>query len=63
MQNGKAALAIFAGAAAVAVVLAGAIVLAPRPRQANPAIAQKTGKPCATCHTAAPALNSLRQEI
>jgi hypothetical protein len=58
MQKAKAALAIFAGAAAVVVMLAGAIMFAPRPAAANPAIAQKTGKPCTTCHTAAPALNS-----
>ncbi len=58
MQNAKTTLAIFAGAAAVAVLLAGAIMFAPPAAAANPAIAQKTGKPCTTCHTAAPALNS-----
>ena len=28
-----------------------------QPAKANPAIAQKTGKGCPTCHTAPPALN------
>lgn len=38
-------------------VVAGALLLASRPVQATQAMAQKTGKPCTTCHTAVPALN------
>jgi hypothetical protein len=52
--------AILVKAAAMVTVLltAGAIiVLASGQTLANPAIAKKTGKACATCHTAPPALN------
>jgi hypothetical protein len=49
-----------AKAAATGTVLltAGAmIMLASGQTMASPAIAQKTGQPCAKCHTAPPALN------
>lgn len=46
---------------AAAVVVAGAIILAPQPATANPSIAQKTGQPCTKCHTAPPALNAYGQ--
>jgi hypothetical protein len=45
-------------AAGTVILTAGAmIVLASGQTMANPAIAQKTGQPCAKCHTAPPALN------
>jgi len=43
--------------AIVAIAALTALTLAAQPAAANPAIAQKTGKPCTTCHTAPPALN------
>jgi len=43
--------------AIVALSALAALTLASQPAAANPAIAQKTGKPCTTCHTAPPALN------
>ncbi|HYA07394.1 MAG TPA: hypothetical protein VEF90_16025 [Xanthobacteraceae bacterium] len=43
--------------AIVAIAALTALTLASQPAAANPAIAQKTGKPCNTCHTAPPALN------
>jgi len=43
--------------ALVALAALTALTLAAQPAAANPAIAQKTGKPCTTCHTAPPALN------
>ena len=52
--------AILVKAAATGTVLltAGAmIVLASGQTMANPAIAKKTGQPCAKCHTAPPTLN------
>ncbi len=52
--------AILVKAATTGTVLltAGAIIaLATGPSMANPAIAKKTGQPCAKCHTAPPALN------
>jgi cytochrome c2 len=58
MQNARAVVAILAAVAAVALMMAGALVMAPRAALANQAIAQKTGKPCTACHTAAPALNA-----
>jgi hypothetical protein len=63
MQDAKVMTAILAGAAGMmaAVVVAGAIVLAPQPAKANPAIAQKTGQPCTKCHTAPPKLNAYGQ--
>jgi hypothetical protein len=63
MQDAKVMTAILAGAAgmAAAVVVAGAIILAPQPAMANPSIAQKTGQPCTKCHTAPPALNAYGQ--
>jgi hypothetical protein len=51
---------VLAKTAATGIVLltAGAMMmLASGPIMANPAIAQKTGQPCAKCHTAPPALN------
>jgi hypothetical protein len=44
-------------AGTVALVILGAAALAPQKADANPAMAQKTGKGCPTCHTAPPALN------
>jgi hypothetical protein len=44
-------------AGTVALLIAGAAAFAPQTAKANPTIAQKTGKGCPTCHTAAPALN------
>jgi len=45
-------------ASASALLLAGAmLVIASGQSMATPAIAQKTGKPCTTCHTTPPALN------
>jgi hypothetical protein len=60
MQDAKVMTAILAGAAgmAAAVVVAGAIILAPQPALANPGIAAKTGFPCTKCHTAPPTLNA-----
>jgi hypothetical protein len=47
-----------AAATGAMILTAGAIImLASGPSMANPAIAQKTGQPCAKCHTAPPALN------
>jgi hypothetical protein len=53
-------IAIVTGTAglAAAVLVAGAIVLAPQPAKATPAFAQKTGQPCTKCHTAPPKLNA-----
>jgi hypothetical protein len=46
-------------ATAMAIVFGVAMtVMVSGPSMANPAIASKTGKPCATCHTAPPALNA-----
>jgi len=43
---------------AAAILITFAMVTATsRPAMANPAIAKKTGQPCAKCHTAAPTLN------
>jgi hypothetical protein len=60
MQTPRAMTAIFIGAVwmAATVVVAGTIVVAPRPAIANPAIAQKTGQPCTKYHTAPPTLNA-----
>jgi hypothetical protein len=44
-------------AGAVALVILGALALAPNKAQASPTFAQQTGKGCPTCHTAPPALN------
>jgi len=45
-------------AGTVALVILGALALAPHKAQANPTFAQQTGKGCPTCHTAQPpALN------
>jgi hypothetical protein len=41
----------------VILIATAVIMLASGPTMANPAIAQKTGQPCAKCHTAPPALN------
>jgi len=59
MRNPRATRAIMAGAAATVTVLIATamLVLASGPSMANPAIAKKTGQPCAKCHTAPPALN------
>ncbi len=46
---------ILSGAAAL--LVAGALTLAPEKAQASATFAQQTGKPCAFCHTAPPALN------
>lgn len=51
---------ILARAAATGTVILTAsamIMLASGQTMANPAIATKTGQPCAKCHTAPPALN------
>ena len=46
-------------ATATAIVLGVAMtVTVSAPVSANPAIASKTGQPCAKCHTAPPALNA-----
>ena len=60
MKDEKVMTAILVGAAGMAatIVVAGAIMLAPGPAVANPAIAKKTGQACAKCHTAPPALNA-----
>ena len=59
MQNKRAMIAIVIGTLGIvaAVVVAG-IAMAPQPATANPAMAKKTGQPCAKCHTAPPALNA-----
>jgi hypothetical protein len=60
MRNPKTRHGILAKAAATAsaILLAGAVtMIASGQTMANPAIAQKTGQPCAKCHTAPPALN------
>ena len=60
MRNAKTKHGVVAKAAAMtsALLLAGAVIVITSGQSfANPAIAQKTGKPCATCHTAPPALN------
>lgn len=41
----------------MALLILGALTLAPRNAQARPEFAQKTGKGCPTCHTAPPNLN------
>jgi len=43
--------------AIVAIAALTALTLAAQPAAANPAIFQKTGKPCNFCHTTPPALN------
>ncbi len=59
MQNAKAMTAIFIGALGiVAAVAVAGIAMAPQAAMANPAMAKKTGQPCAKCHTAPPALNA-----
>jgi hypothetical protein len=59
MQNKTAMIAIFFGVVGiVAVVLVAGFVAALQPAMASPAIAKKTGQPCAKCHTAPPALNA-----
>jgi hypothetical protein len=55
MQKIRMTMVIMAG---VAMLSAGAVILAAGPVQATPAIAQKTGQPCTQCHTAPPALNA-----
>ncbi len=40
-----------------AAILWGAALMASKDAQATPAYAKQTGKPCAFCHTAVPALN------
>ncbi len=43
---------------ATAIVMAAAVIMfTSGPSMATPAIAQKTGQPCAKCHTAPPTLN------
>jgi len=59
MQDTKILTAIFVGVAGLAAALvAGVIIVAPQPVMATPAIAQKTGHPCTTCHTTPPKLNA-----
>jgi hypothetical protein len=48
---------VVSAVAAISAVVAGVMTFAPRPASANAAIAQKTSKPCGTCHTKAPELN------
>ncbi len=51
------------GTSAMAVLIAGlAFTVAPLPAHANPATAQKTGEPCAKCHTRPPALTEYGQK-
>ena len=57
MQGSKKVLAAAAATASAIVIAAAMIVVAAGQSMANPAIAQKTGQPCAKCHTAPPALN------
>lgn len=56
MRNLKTVRAISVGAA-TAFLIAAVMMLASGPSMANPAMAQKTGQPCAKCHSAPPALN------
>ena len=57
MRNAKTMRAILAAAAVL--LIAGALLTVPSwPAMSNPAAANKTGQPCAKCHTAPPALNS-----
>jgi hypothetical protein len=44
-------------AGAVALLILGALTIAPHKAQANPTFAQQTGKGCPTCHTTPPNLN------
>jgi hypothetical protein len=44
-------------AGTVALLILGALTLAPDKAQANPTFAQQTGKGCPTCHTTPPNLN------
>jgi hypothetical protein len=46
------------GTAAAVLVTFAMVTATSRPAMANPAIAKKTGQPCAKCHSAPPALNS-----
>ena len=56
-------LALAATGMAAAILITFAMVTATsQPAMANPAIAKKTGQPCAKCHTAPPALNSYGQK-
>ena len=60
MRNPKTKHGVLAKAAATAsaILLAGAMIMITSGQSmANPAIAKKTGQPCAKCHTAPPTLN------
>jgi hypothetical protein len=46
------------GIAAALLITFAMVTTTSRPAMANPAMAKKTGQPCAKCHTAPPALNS-----
>lgn len=61
MRNATRMSAVLTAVAATvtAIVLGVAMtVMVSAPSMATPAIASKTGKPCATCHTAPPHLNA-----
>ena len=59
MQKAKMRAVTKVTASVSALLLAGAMLAMTAGQSvASPAIAQKTGKPCATCHTAPPALNA-----
>jgi hypothetical protein len=47
-----------AAGTAIAALVAGTMVLAPKKAEANPGYASATGKPCTFCHTAPPNLNA-----
>jgi hypothetical protein len=60
MQNRQTMSAVLARATEAATVILMAVAMmmvVSGQTMANPAIAQKTGQPCAKCHTAPPALN------
>jgi hypothetical protein len=57
MRTMRTVLAEAAATGAVLLTAGAMIMLASGPTMANPAIAQKTGQPCAKCHTAPPTLN------
>jgi hypothetical protein len=68
MQNGETsktfsavAAALVAGAAATAAIIlvaSIATIAVPNRAEAKPEFSQRTGQPCAKCHTAPPALNA-----
>lgn len=47
-----------AAGAAIAALVAGTVVFAPKKAEANPTYAAQTGKACTFCHTAPPNLNA-----